>query len=106
MDYDRLLPKWENNGKRKRKNRIRITSNAVFRDSHRTQTCNLLIRSQMLYSIELGSRNIFLFLGGFGLLGVVALLDAGLLAGEIAEVEDASPAYLAVLVDSDAVDEG
>ena len=75
-------------------------------DSHRTQTCNLLIRSQMLYSIELGSRNILLFLGGFGLLGVVALLDAGLLASEIAEVEDASPAYLTVLVDSDAVDEG
>ena len=80
---------------------------ALFRsDSHRTQTCNLLIRSQMLYSIELGSRNISLFLSGFGLLGVVALLNAGLLAGEIAEVEDASPADLTILVDSDAVDEG
>ena len=61
----------------------------------------------MLYSIELGSRNIqILFLDGFGLLGVVALLDAGLLAGEIAEVEYASPADLTILVDSDAVDEG
>ena len=28
----------------------------VFSDSHRIQTCNLLIRSQMLYSVELGSR--------------------------------------------------
>ena len=26
-------------------------------DSHRIQTCNLLIRSQMLYSVELASRN-------------------------------------------------
>ena len=26
------------------------------RDSYRTQTCNLLIRSQMLYSIELRSQ--------------------------------------------------
>ena len=25
-------------------------------DSHRIQTCNLLIRSQMLYSVELASR--------------------------------------------------
>ena len=60
----------------------------------------------MLYSIELGSRNIFLFLGGFGLLGVVALLDAGLLAGEIAEVEDACATNFTELVDSNAVDEG
>ncbi len=29
----------------------------VFSDSHRIQTCNLLIRSQMLYSVELGSRD-------------------------------------------------
>ena len=29
----------------------------VFRDSYRIQTCNLLIRSQMLYSVELRSRN-------------------------------------------------
>ena len=28
-------------------------------DSYRTQTCNLLIRSQMLYSIELRSRVVF-----------------------------------------------
>ena len=26
-------------------------------DSHRIQTCNLLIRSQMLYSVELASQN-------------------------------------------------
>ena len=32
--------------------------------------------------------------------------DAGLLAGEIAEVEDAGPADLSYLVDFDAVDEG
>ena len=27
----------------------------VFSDSHRIQTCNLLIRSQMLYSVELAN---------------------------------------------------
>ena len=27
----------------------------LFRDSHRIQTCNLLIRSQMLYSVELAN---------------------------------------------------
>ena len=93
-------------GQEKRKTASEAFQMRFLSDSHRTQTCNLLIRSQMLYSIELGSRNIFLFLGGFGLLGVVALLDAGLLAGEIAEVEYASPADLTILVDSDAVDEG
>ena len=75
-------------------------------DSHRTQTCNLLIRSQMLYSIELGSRNVMLFSSGFDLLAVSAFLDAGLLAGEVAQIEDAGPADFAILVDSDAVDEG
>ena len=28
-------------------------------DSHRIQTCNLLIRSQMLYSVELANRIAF-----------------------------------------------
>ena len=32
------------------------------RDSHRIQTCNLLIRSQMLYSVELASQMSFFFL--------------------------------------------
>ncbi len=29
---------------------------AFFSDSHRIQTCNLLIRSQMLYSVELANQ--------------------------------------------------
>ena len=32
-----------------------LTYIALRRDSHRIQTCNLLIRSQMLYSVELAS---------------------------------------------------
>ncbi len=31
----------------------------TFSDSYRIQTCNLLIRSQMLYSVELRSQNEF-----------------------------------------------
>ncbi len=31
---------------------------AAFSDSYRIQTCNLLIRSQMLYSVELMSLNV------------------------------------------------
>ena len=33
-----------------------------FRDSHRIQTYNLLIRSQMLYSVELASHSIIKYL--------------------------------------------
>ena len=32
----------------------------LFCDSDRIQTCNLLIRSQMLYSVELRSRDILM----------------------------------------------
>ena len=35
---------------------MRGRNNFFFRDSHRIQTCNLLIRSQMLYSVELANR--------------------------------------------------
>ena len=40
-------------GIRKRSLCRRVTA---FGDSHRIQTCNLLIRSQMLYSVELANR--------------------------------------------------
>ena len=73
-------------------------------DSNRTQTCNLLIRSQMLYSIELWSQ----LVGQLGLLifsSVDFLADAGLLTGEVAEVEDTGAANLAILVNLDAVNE-
>ena len=36
-------------------NKIGCRLTAYFRDSHRIQTCNLLIRSQMLYSVELAN---------------------------------------------------
>ena len=39
-----------------KKNHIPDNWNAAFSDSDRIQTCNLLIRSQMLYSVELRSR--------------------------------------------------
>ena len=35
---------------------LEVSLGAFPGDSNRTQTCNLLIRSQMLYSIELWSR--------------------------------------------------
>ena len=96
----------ENKWKRKRKNRNRTASIAVFGDSYRTQTCNLLIRSQMLYSIELRSRirdwvPIDLCVG----LGHLLLTDAGLLACETAEVEYTCTTYFTIFVDLDGVDE-
>ena len=77
---------------------------AFFSDSYRTQTCNLLIRSQMLYSIELRSRSALRPL--LCLFGYALFLDASLLTGKIAKVEDARPADFTNLVDSDAVDSG
>ncbi len=64
-------------------------------DSDRIQTCNLLIRSQMLYSVELRSR--FAVGDCYAALLVVLscsllLLDAGFLTSEVAEVEDACSA--------------
>ena len=64
----------------------------------------------MLYSIELRSRfagtgpAVVLFGGGL-LDGALRFLDPGLLAGEVAEVEDAGPADFTYLVDFDLVDE-
>ena len=43
-------------GKKKRKTASEVSQMRFLSDSYRTQTCNLLIRSQMLYSIELRSR--------------------------------------------------
>ena len=74
-----------------------------FSDSYRTQTCNLLIRSQMLYSIELRSQlpcGLFVF-SSF----VDSFLDAGLLTGEVAEVEDTCATHFTVLVHLDFVNE-
>ena len=58
----------------------------------------------MLYSIELWSQ----LVGRLGLLifsSVDFLADAGLLTGEVAEVEDTGAANLAILVNLDAVNE-
>ena len=85
-----------------------------FSDSRGIQTHNLLIRSQVLYSVELGSQYVKpvrrgLFGCGDGLLyrsGKLLLLDACLLAGEVAEVEDARAADLTDLVDLNGLDEG
>ena len=40
---------------------LRGASYRRFCDSHRIQTYNLLIRSQMLYSVELANRFLFVF---------------------------------------------
>ena len=77
-------------------------------DSYRTQTCNLLIRSQMLYSIELRSQVAGdlpgLFFGG-RLDAHLLLADAGLLAGELTKVEDAGATDVADFVQFDILDE-
>ena len=65
----------------------------------------------MLYSIELRSRfagtgpAVVLFGGGF-LYTPLRFLDAGLLAGEVAEIEDTCSADLTYLVDFNLVDKG
>lgn len=45
----------EQKSSKSHKNGLGHTSKAVARDSDRVQTCNLLIRSQGLYSVELRS---------------------------------------------------
>ena len=85
------------------KNPSEMLSKGFSRDSNRTQTCNLLIRSQMLYSIELWSQvpcGLFVF-SSF----VDSFLDASLLTGQVAEVEDTCATHFTVLVDLDLVDE-
>ena len=73
-------------------------------DPHRIQTCNLLIRSQMLYSVELG--DLFPLFVGLSLLArELALLDPGLLTREIAQVEYPGSANLTDLVQLDVLDE-
>ena len=81
-----------------------------IRDSHGIQTHNLLIRSQMLYSVELGSQVEQLrgLLGDgdlyFGGGAAFFLLDAGLLAGEAAEVIDPCATDFTDLVEFNRVD--
>ena len=94
-----------------RKTASEILQMRFLSDSNRTQTCNLLIRSQMLYSIELWSQyvtgpepGVVLFGGGF-LDDALGLFDASLLAGELAEIEDACAADLTNFVDLDLVNE-
>ena len=76
-----------------------------FCDSGRAQTCNLLIRSQMLYSIELRSqiRGILLLLSF--LTCKALLLDTSFLTGQVAQIEDSCPSYLTYLVYGDLLDE-
>ncbi len=69
------------------------------RDPHRIQTCNLLIRSQMLYSVELAGLVMMLFFVLYK--SELLFLDASLLSGEFAEVENACTANLADLVNFD-----
>ena len=78
------------------------------RDLGGIQTHNLLIRSQMLYSVELRGR--YVYLSQELLCRRVdcfctrcesyesLLFDAGFLTGQIPEVENLSPAYLTALV--------
>ena len=75
--------------------------NADFGDSDRIQTCNLLIRSQMLYSVELRSRVQFPAISLFANLSAFLLLDTSLLTSEFAEIEDACTANLTYLVELD-----
>ena len=77
-------------------------------DSGRAQTCNLLIRSQMLYSIELRSQFKAYGLFSVGLLFCTSealLLDTSLLTGQVAEIEDSCPSYLTCLVKGYLLDE-
>ena len=72
-----------------------------FGDSDRIQTCNLLIRSQMLYSVELRSRVQFHAISLFADLCTLLLLDASLLTSELTEVENTCTANLTNLVEFD-----
>ena len=86
------------------KNPSEMLSKGFYRDSYRIQTCNLLIRSQMLYSVELRSR--FRTRTSVDVLAKLLsddslLLDSSLLTGEISDVEDTCSANLTVLVNLD-----
>ena len=74
-------------------------------DSCGIQTHNLLIRSQMLYSVELRSLYVLLGSGSRCLSIELLLLDTGLLTGQSTEVEDTCATYFTVLVDFDVLDE-
>ena len=71
----------------------------VLSDSYRIQTCNLLIRSQMLYSVELRSQYVKQCL--FGSCCHLLLFDAGFLSCQAAEVEDTCATYFTILVNLD-----
>ena len=96
----------ENVGKIYRKTPPEVLLEGFSGDSHGIQTHNLLIRSQMLYSVELGSQVRVLLLGRSGEGSSLFLLDPGFLAGQASEVEDTCATYLTNLVDFDRVDEG
>ena len=72
-----------------------------YSDSDRIQTCNLLIRSQMLYSVELRSRVQLPAISLFAYLCTLLLLDASLLTSELTEVENTCTANLTNLVEFD-----
>ena len=78
-------------------------SSSIFSDSDRIQTCNLLIRSQMLYSVELRSRlqHCCLFLVLVLNDSDFLLLDTSLLTSKFSEVEDTCSTNLTNLVELD-----
>ena len=78
-------------------------SSSIFSDSDRIQTCNLLIRSQMLYSVELRSRlqHCCLFLVLVLYDSDFLLLDTSLLTREFTEIEDTCATNFTHLVELD-----
>ena len=82
---------------------LRFARTSSSRDPHRIQTCNLLIRSQMLYSVELAGLVVFLL---FVLhQSELLLLDSCLLARKCAEVEDSCATNFTNLVNLDRFNE-
>ena len=90
----------------KKKSGTEVLDFQCFGDSHGIQTHNLLIRSQMLYSVELGSQvGERLLCCGSGDGGSLLLLDPGFLAGQASQVEDTCATHLTDLVEFNRVDE-
>ena len=82
----------------------------TFRDPNRIQTYNLLIRSQMLYSVELWdqfrSYDLYFFAGLLGSLFLfqehhLLLFDSSLLTGKIPEIEDSCSTHVTNLINFD-----
>ena len=89
--------------KQKRKSLIFNDLRSKSSDSDRIQTCNLLIRSQMLYSVELRSRYAakLLFVLVVVLCSDLLFLDTSLLTRKFSEVEDTSAANFTDFVELD-----